>query len=92
MSKETFNAFMAQVADDAALQAKLADATENVSPVDAAAAVVTIAGEAGHEITTDDLTELSDEALDQVAGGGNWFITALKRIGNSNVRYGNYQI
>ena len=88
MSKETFNAFMAQVADDAALQAKLADATENVSPVDAAAAVVTIAGEAGHEITTDDLTELSDEALDQVAGGGNWFTNFWNKIGNSNVVYG----
>ncbi|MRH77659.1 Nif11-like leader peptide family natural product precursor [Spiribacter sp. C176] len=92
MSKESFNAFMAQVTDDANLQAKLAAATQNASAADATKAVIAIASEVGHEITTDDLTELSDEALDQVAGGGNWFTKFWNNIGNSDVVFGKPQI
>ena len=67
MSEEQLKAFLEKVKTDASLQEKLKAAVD-------ADAVTAIAKEAGFSISTDDLknaqSELSDEELEGVAGGG----------------------
>ncbi len=68
MSEEQLKAFLEKVKADTSLQEKLKAASD-------ADAVVAIAKEAGFSISADDLkkaqvTELSDEELEGVAGGG----------------------
>jgi predicted ribosomally synthesized peptide with nif11-like leader len=67
MSEEQLKAFITKVQSDASLQEQLKAASD-------ADAVVSIAKEAGFMISADDLTkaqsEISEEELDGVAGGG----------------------
>lgn len=67
MSEEQLKAFLEKVKADTSLQEKLKSAAN-------AQAFVTFAKEAGFSISTDDLTkaqsELSEEELEGVAGGG----------------------
>ena len=63
MSEEQLKAFLEKVKGDTTLQDKLKTAK---SPED----VVSIAKEHGHEFTADKITELSEEELEGVAGGG----------------------
>ena len=67
MSEEQLKAFLEKVKTDTSLQEKLKAAAD-------VNAVVTIAKEAGFSISADDLTkaqsELSEEELEGVAGGG----------------------
>ena len=63
MSEEQLKAFIAKAKDDQSIQDKLKAAK---SPED----VVAIAKEHGHEFTADKITELSEEELEGVAGGG----------------------
>ena len=67
MSEEQLKAFLEKVKDDTSLQEKLKAAAD-------ANAVTAIAKEAGFSISADDLTkaqsELSEEELEGVAGGG----------------------
>ena len=70
MSEEQLKAFLEKLKDDSSLQEKLKAASD-------ADAVVAIAKEAGFSISADDLknaqvTELSDEELEGVAGGYCW--------------------
>ena len=70
MSEEQLKAFLEKVKTDASLQEKLKAAAN-------ADAVTAIAKEAGFSISADDLknaqvTELSDEELEGVAGGYCW--------------------
>ena len=67
MSEEQLKAFLEKVKDDTSLQEKLKAAAD-------ADAVLAIAKEAGFSISADDLkntptTELSDEELEDLAGG-----------------------
>ena len=67
MSEEQLKAFIEQVETDTSLQEKLKAAAD-------ANAVAAIAKEAGFSISADDInkaaSEISDEALEGVAGGG----------------------
>ena len=63
MSLEQLKAFLEKVKGDKSLQDKLKAAK---TPED----VVGIAKEHGHEFTADKITELSDEELEGVSGGG----------------------
>ena len=63
MSKEQLKAFIAKVKGDSSLQEKLKAAK---SPDE----VVSIAKEHGHEFTADKLSQLNEEELEGVAGGG----------------------
>ena len=67
MSEEQLKAFLEKVKGDTSLQEKLKEAADSD-------AVVAIAKEAGLMISADDLakakSELSDEELEAVAGGG----------------------
>ena len=65
MSKEQLKAFLEKVKADTSLQEKLKAAK---SPED----VVAIAKEHGHEFTADNITVLSEEELEGVAGGGTY--------------------
>ena len=70
MSEEQLKAFLEKVKGDTSLQEKLEAAAD-------ADAVTAIAKEAGFSISADDLknaqvTELSDEELEGVAGGYCW--------------------
>ena len=75
MSEEQLKAFLEKVKGDTSLQEKLKAAAD-------ANAVIAIAKEAGFSISADDLTkaqfELSDEELEDVAGGT--IITAIPFI------------
>ena len=71
MSEEQLKAFIAKAKDDQSIQDKLKAAK---TPED----VVGIAKEHGHEFTADNVTELSEEELEGVAGGSKGFLTALK--------------
>ena len=62
MSEEQLKAFIAKAKDDQSIQDKLKAAK---TPED----VVGIAKEHGHEFTADNVTELSEEELEGVAGG-----------------------
>ena len=64
MTLEQLKAFLAKAKGDSNLQEKLKAAK---SPED----VVGIAKEHGHEFTADKMTELSEEELEGVAGGGS---------------------
>ena len=68
MSEEQLKAFIAKAKDDQSIQEKLKEAKT-------ADAVVSIAKEEGFSISVDDLknaqSELSDEELEGVAGGGS---------------------
>ena len=64
MSLEQLKAFLEKVKWDTSLQEKLKAAK---SPED----VVGIAKEHGHEFTADKFSQLSDEELEGVSGGGN---------------------
>ena len=72
MSKEQLKAFLEKVKGDTSLQEKLMAAAD-------ADAVAAIAKKAGFSISVDDLTkgqsEISDEELEGVAGGGVFFST-----------------
>ena len=72
MSEEQLKAFIEKVKGDTSLQEKLKAAAD-------ADAVAAIAKEAGFSISADDLTkaqsELSDEELEGLAGGGGCWIT-----------------
>ena len=63
VSEEQLKAFIAKAKDDQSIQDKLKAAK---TPED----VVGIAKEHGHEFTADKITELSEEDLEGVAGGG----------------------
>ncbi|QNI57824.1 nif11-like leader peptide domain protein [Synechococcus sp. BIOS-U3-1] len=63
MSLEQLKAFLAKVKKDSNLQEKLKAAK---SPDE----VVSIAKEHGHEFTADKLSQLNEEELEGVAGGG----------------------
>ena len=63
MTLDQLKAFLAKVKDDSNLREKLKAAK---SPED----VVGIAKEHGHEFTADNFSQLSEEELDGVAGGG----------------------
>ena len=67
MSEEQLKAFLEKVKSDTSLQEKLKGASD-------ANSIASIAKEAGFSISADDLTkarsELSDEELEGVAGGG----------------------
>ena len=63
MSEEQLKAFLAEAKDDQSIQEKLKAAK---SPED----VVAIAKEYRHEFTADKITELSEEELEGVSGGG----------------------
>ena len=63
MSLEQLKAFLEKVKGDSSLQEKLKAAK---SPED----VVGIAKEHGHEFTADKFSQLSEEELEGVAGGG----------------------
>ena len=63
MSEEQLKAFLEKVKGDTTLQDKLKAAK---TPEE----VVAIAKEHGHEFTADKITELSEEELEGVAGGG----------------------
>ena len=72
MSQEQVQAFLEKVKDDSSLQEKLKASAD-------ANAVAAIAKDAGFSISADDLTkaqsELSEEELEGVAGGGyTWSI------------------
>ena len=71
MSSEQLKAFLAKVKGDSSLQEKLKAAK---SPED----VVGIAKEHGHEFSADKLSQLSEEELEGVAGGGCIGILAVK--------------
>ena len=75
MSEEQLKAFLEKVKTDTNLQEKLKAAGD-------ADAVVAIAKEAGFSISADDLknaqSELSDEELEGVAGGGFLYMWLLK--------------
>ena len=70
MSEEQLKAFLEKVKADTSLQEKLKAAAD-------ADAVTAIAKEAGFNVSADDLTkaqsELSEQELEGVAGGGNCF-------------------
>ncbi len=72
MSEEQLKAFLEKVKGDTSLQEKLKAAADTN-------AVAAIAKEAGFSISADDLTnaqsELSEEELEAVAGGGCLFLT-----------------
>ena len=75
MSEEQLKAFLEKLKDDSSLQEKLKAASD----ADAASA---IAKEAGFSISADEFTkaqstELSDEELEGVAGGGDGFDRCL---------------
>ena len=63
MSLEQLKAFLAKVKGDTTLQEKLKAAK---SPED----VVGIAKEHGHDFSADKFSQLSEEELEEVAGGG----------------------
>ena len=73
MSEEQLKAFLEKVKGDTSLQEKLKAAAD-------ANAVAAIAKEAGFSISADDLTkaqsELSEQELEGVAGGGEIFCRA----------------
>ena len=63
MSEEQLKAFIAKAKDDQSIQEKLKAAKTSEE-------VVGVAKEHGHEFTADKITELSEEELEGVAGGG----------------------
>ena len=65
MSEEQLKAFIAKAKDDQASQEKLKAAK---TPDD----VIVIAKEHGHEFASEHMTQLSEEELEGVAGGGKW--------------------
>ena len=65
MSEEQLKAFIAKAKDDQSIQDKLKAAK---TPED----VVGIAKEHGHEFFADNISELSEEELVDVAGGSVW--------------------
>ena len=77
MSEEQLKAFLEKVKDDTSLQEKLKAAAD-------ANAVIAIAKEAGFSISADDLTkaqsELSEEELEGVAGGGWTYLEKIFRV------------
>ena len=64
MSKDQLNAFLEQVAADTSLQEKLKAAKSSED-------VVGIANEHGHDFGAEHLIQLSEEELEEVAGGVN---------------------
>ena len=77
MSKENLEQFMNQVAGSEELQAKIGQEIDSES-------LVALAAECGCEITAEDLqesVELSEDELDQVAGG-----SAVASFGSSDQR------
>jgi predicted ribosomally synthesized peptide with nif11-like leader len=77
MSEEQLKAFLTKAKDDQSIQEKLKAAK---TPED----VVTIAKEYGYEFTADKITELSEEELEGVAGGGNcctWGLWTFVSVG-----------
>ena len=76
MTEEQLKAFLEKVKADTSLQEKLKAAVD-------ADAVTAIAKEAGFSISADDLknaqSELSDEELEGVAGGGSYSLTGQWR-------------
>ena len=65
MSEEQLKAFIAKAKDDQSIQEKLKAAK---TPEE----VVGIAKEHGHDFTEDHMTQLSEEELEGVAGGGGF--------------------
>ena len=78
MSEEKLKSFLEKVKGDSSLQEKLKAAK---SPED----VVSIAKEHGHEFTADKITELSEEGLEGVAGGGYSQMQVVCKSGGANV-------
>jgi predicted ribosomally synthesized peptide with nif11-like leader len=75
MSKEQLKAFLETAKNDAALQNKLKAAKS-------AEEVVAIAKQHGHEFTADKLGQLSDEELENVAGGLGFCIVTNANLSN----------
>ena len=67
MSDEQLKAFIEKVKADTSLQEKLKAAK---SPED----VVAIAKEHGHDFGTEHISQLTEEELEGVAGGGGWVV------------------
>ena len=65
MSEEQLKAFIAKAKDDQSIQ-------EQLKAAKTAEDVIGIAKEHGHEFATEHMTQLSDEELEGVAGGGLW--------------------
>ncbi|QNI55910.1 nif11-like leader peptide domain protein [Synechococcus sp. BIOS-E4-1] len=65
MSEEQLKAFLTKVKGDSNLKEKLKAAKSHLE-------IVTIAKEHGYEFTVDKIILLSDEELENVAGGTNW--------------------
>ena len=81
MSEEQLKAFLEKVKGDKELQEKLKVAAD-------ADAVVAIAKEAGFSISIEDLTkaqpEVSDEELENTAGGTCWWTCVFSGHGNTD--------
>ena len=78
MSEEQLKAFIAKAKDDQSIQEKLKAAK---TPDD----VIGIAKEHGHEFTAGEITELSEEELEGVAGGGYSQMQVVCKSGGANV-------
>ena len=75
MSEQQLKAFLEKVKGDTSLQEKLKTAN---SPEDVAG----IAKEHGHDFGTEHISQLSEEELEGVVGGGNWTtLNVLKLYG-----------
>ena len=66
MSEEQLKAFLAKVKGDSNLQGKLKAAKSSDE-------VVSIAKDHGHDFGTEHISQLSEEELERVAGGGSWW-------------------
>ena len=65
MSEDQLKAFLEKVKGDTSLQEKLKAAKSEDD-------VVSMAKEHGHDFGTEHISQLSDEELEGVVGGGNW--------------------
>ncbi len=62
MSKENYEQFMKQVAENDELKARIGDEIDNES-------LIALGSEQGYEFTAEDLNESAELKLDKVAGG-----------------------
>jgi len=82
MSEEQLKAFIAKVQADTSLQEQLkTEGADHIAIAKAAGFVIT-----EEEVNAYQARELSDDELESVAGGLNWFCECPKAT-NSNLRY-----
>jgi|GEM_PF-2392669 len=95
MTTETARAFLNQLAEDTALQARMTQAVEDAPENGFVDAILATAHEAGYPLTADDMAAIAktithsdalpDEALDTVSGGSDiGFLNA--RISSSDLK------